>query len=80
MKLLKMSIFAFFHNVFYAICILKSFDSHISLDVCIFFKFWTVSKWCIGEWVNDEFIKSISSKKPTQPWGKLVFGMQESKL
>ena len=29
MKLLKMSNFTFFHNVFFAICVLKSFDSHI---------------------------------------------------
>ena len=30
MKLLKMSNFIFFHNVFYATCILKSVKSHIS--------------------------------------------------
>ena len=30
MKLLKMSNFTFFYNVFYAICILKSLNSHIS--------------------------------------------------
>ena len=51
-KLLKMSNFTFFHNVFYAICILKSFNSHISVVVCNFFEFGTVSKWCIREWVN----------------------------
>ena len=33
MKLLKMSNFTFFHNVFYAICILKSFNSPISVVV-----------------------------------------------
>ena len=51
-KLLKMSNFTFFHNVFYAICILKSFNSHISVVVCSFFEFGMVSKWCIREWVN----------------------------
>ena len=51
-ELLKMSNFTFFHNVFYAICILKSFDSHISVVVCCFFEFGMVSKWCIREWVN----------------------------
>ena len=51
-KLLKMSNFTFFHNVFYAICILKSSNSHISLVVCSFFEFGTVSKWCIREWVK----------------------------
>ena len=50
-KLLKMRNFAFFHNVFYAICILKSFNSHISVVVCSFFEFRMVSKWCIREWV-----------------------------
>ena len=51
-KLLKMSNFTFFHNVFYAILILKSFNSHISVVVCSFFEFGTVSKWCIREWVG----------------------------
>ena len=53
-KLLKLSNFTFFHIVFYAICILKSFNSH-SLDVvCSFFEFGTVSKWCIREWVYGQ--------------------------
>ena len=52
-KLLKMSNFTFFHNVFYAICILKSFNSHISVVLCSSFEFRTVSKWCNGEWVNS---------------------------
>ena len=42
----------FFHNVFYAICILKSINSHISVVVCSFFEFGTVSKWCLREWVK----------------------------
>ena len=46
-KLLKMSNFTFFHNVLYAICILKPFNSHISVVVCSFFEFRMVSKWCI---------------------------------
>ena len=41
-----------FNNVFYAICILNSFYSHISVVVCSFFEFGTVSKWCINEWVK----------------------------
>ena len=51
-ELLKMSNFTFFHNVFYAVCTLKSFNSHISVIVCSLFEFGTVSKWCIREWVN----------------------------
>ena len=47
-----MSYFTFFHNIFYAICILKSFNSHISVVICSFFEFGTVSKWCIREWVK----------------------------
>ena len=52
-KLLKVSNFTFFHIVFYAICILKPFNSHISVGICSFFKFGTVSKWCIREWVKS---------------------------
>ena len=51
-KLLKMSNSTFSHNVFYAICILKSFNSHVSLVVCSFFKFGTDSKWFNREWVK----------------------------
>ena len=51
-KLLKMSNFTVFHNVFYVICILKSFNSHISFLVYSFYEFGTVSKWCIREWVK----------------------------
>ena len=36
MKLLKMSNFIFFHDVFYANCILKSFNSHVLIVVCSF--------------------------------------------
>ena len=54
-KLLKMSNFTFLHNVFYANCILKAFDSHTSVVVCSFFEFGTVSKWCIREWVKILF-------------------------
>ena len=51
-KLLMLSNFTFFHNVFYAICILKSFKCHISVVVCSFFEFGTVSKWRIRNWVK----------------------------
>ena len=57
-KLLKVSDFTFFHNVFYAICNLKSFNSHISVVFCSFFEFATISKLCIWEWVNR--LKKIS--------------------
>ena len=49
-KLLNMSNFTFYHNVFDAICILKSFNSHISAV----FKFGTVSKWCNRQWVKGD--------------------------
>ena len=52
MKLLKMSKFTFFHSVIYAICILKSFNNHISVVICSLFEFGTVSKWCFREWVK----------------------------
>ena len=48
-----MSNFTIFHNVFYAICILKSFNSRISVVVCSFFEFGTVSKWYIREMVKS---------------------------
>ena len=46
-EIAQMSNFTFFHNVFYAICILKPVNSHISVIFCSFFEFGTVSKWCI---------------------------------
>ena len=39
-----MSNFTFFHNVFYTIYILKSFQSHISVVVCSFFELGAVFK------------------------------------
>ena len=48
--------FTFFHNVFYAISIVKSFNSHIIIVVSSFFEFGTVSKWCNREWVDTEDI------------------------
>ena len=65
-KLLKMSNFTFFHNVFFAICILKSFNSHISVVVFIFFEFGMVSKWCNREWVKslpDNKLLDLSESK-----------------
>ena len=41
-KLLKMSNFTFSHNIFYIICILKFFTSHILVVICSFFEFGTV--------------------------------------
>ena len=46
-------------NVFFTICILKSFIySHISIVVCSFFEFGMVLKWCIREWVKIWLSKS----------------------
>ena len=53
-KLLKMSNFPFFHNVFYIICTLKSFHSHIPVIVSSFFEFVTVSKSCIRKLVEKK--------------------------
>ena len=61
-KLLKMSNFTFFHNVFYAICILKSFNSHISVIVCSSFEFGMISKWLINSRNNHQ------SKQLGQVW------------
>ena len=49
-KLLKMSNFTFIHNVFQSVCILKSFNCNVSVVVCSFFEFGTVSKCSIREW------------------------------
>ena len=62
-KLLNMSKFTFFHNVFYAICIFKSFHSHISVVVCSFFEFGAISKWYIQKWIN---VMSRSKQKASQ--------------
>ena len=64
-KLLKMSNFTLFQKVFYAICILKSFNSHISVVVCSFFNLGrsqngvlgnglTLFQRCILGLVNDD--------------------------
>ena len=53
MKLLKKSNFTFFHSVFYAICLRKSFYIHISVVICRFFEFGMVSKWrTFREWIK----------------------------
>ena len=59
-KLLRMSNFTFFHNGFYAIFILKSFNSHSSVVVCSFFEFSTLSKWCIRKWVRSHSVQDSS--------------------
>ena len=48
-----MSNFTFFHNVFYAICILKFFTSHISASL----NFEWSQKWSIREWVQVFWMK-----------------------
>ena len=53
-----MSNFTFFHNVSYAICILKFFNGHISVVFCSLFQLWTVSKWCFREWVKPPFARA----------------------
>ena len=47
-KFLKLSNFTFFHNVFYAVCILKCFNSRVSVLVCSFFKFGMISSGVLG--------------------------------
>ena len=68
-KLLKMSNFTFFYNVFFAIFYLKipfaiftlkSCNSHISVVICSFFEFRMVSKWCIREWFKSPFYRAWS--------------------
>ena len=54
-----MSNFTFFHIVFSAICIFKFFQNHISVVVCSFFEFETVSKWIIWE-----SLKQLKSYRP----------------
>ena len=66
-KMLKMSKFTFFHNVFHGICILKSFNSHISVVDCSFFEFGTVSKWCIREQVKALKHSNLYKEKPGFP-------------
>ena len=44
-----------FPHCFLCDFILKSFDSHISVVVCSFFEFGTLSKWLIREWVKYIF-------------------------
>ena len=61
-KLLKMSNFTFFHNVFYAISILKSFNRHITVVVCSFFEFGLVSKWCINPFPNKPWFLRVCIK------------------
>ena len=51
-KLLKLSNLTFFQKVFNANCILKPFNSYISVVICSFFEFVMVSKWCIREWIK----------------------------
>ena len=57
--------FHLFHNVFNAICILISYNSHISVVFFSFFEFGTVSKWRIREWVNMNTIKILLSLHQT---------------
>ena len=53
-NLLKMNNFTCF-----AIGIMKFFNSHVSVVVCSFFEFGTVSKLSIREWVNDPVKEAI---------------------
>ena len=66
-EIAQMSNFTFSHNVFYGISVLKSVSSHISVVVCSFFEFGTVSKWCIREWVmkqmNHKVVLSYDMQK-----------------
>ena len=52
-KKVKWAISPFSTMFFYAICIFKSFNSHITVVICSFLDFETVSKWCTREWVKE---------------------------
>ena len=65
MKLLKKSNFTFFHSVFYAICLRKSFYVHISVVICRF-EFGMVSKWrTFREWIKVLLYNDLL--KPSSP-------------
>ena len=66
-KLLILSNFTFFRNVFYAICILKSCNNHVTIVVCSFLEFGVVSKCCICECVNLDRSKILSSLAEINP-------------
>ena len=51
-EIAQKSNFSFFHYVFYGSCILKSFNSHISIVVCSFFEFGTVRNGISGNGLN----------------------------
>ena len=53
LKLVKITNFTFFHSVFYGICILKSFNSHISVVVCSFFEFGMPQNGVLGNGLNN---------------------------
>ena len=74
-EIAQMSNFTFSHKVFYAICIFKSFNSHISVVVCTFFEFWTVSKWCILERAKQEHFQTASGDQEKFSCGKRKFGL-----
>ena len=51
-----------------AICISKSFNSHMSIIACSFFEFGMVSKWYLGNGlkrlvkeINDKIVDSVDS-------------------
>ena len=67
-----MSNFTFFYNVFYALCILKSLNSHISVVVCNFFEFGTVPKWCIREWVKNMLRKADSAENQSFSFAMVI--------
>ena len=74
-KLLKMSNFTSFHNVFYAICILKSVNSHISLVVCSFFESGMVSKQWHGSMPYSYWFWTLSWQWAISPF-PTMFSMQ----
>ena len=77
-KLLKISNFTFFHNVFYAICILKSF-SHISAVVCSFFEFGMISIWCTRERVKFDTFADSKKKYEICMWnGRKIVGKRQN--
>ena len=51
-KLIKMSNFTFFHNVFYAILSFKSFNSHILVVIFSLFNLGRSQNGVLGNWLN----------------------------
>ena len=61
-KIAQKEQFHLFPQCFLGNVYLKSFNRHISIVLCSFFEFGTVSKWCIREWVKIRCTVTASVK------------------